>query len=893
MIFSGLFKRRTSDAFSPGILDAFDNPQIARQVLVLVSIVHPVWYLLLRFTEPAAFDPMWPRVCVGAVLIVLAAAVFHRRFAHRAQLAMHLALWMTTTHAFFVFAHNGPGSLHILALVFVLVTALMTAVAPAPTLAYAGYTLLLTGVYSFFSGLDERAEVVIVATVVALESLAVLLVLTRSAIASRVNEELHRTTQALLDSETRFRTLAMNAPVGIFRMDAQKRCLFVNDRWSEISLLPAHQAAGFGWVNVVHPDDRDAVLRDIDAAILAKREVSKEFRYSLPSGAERWVHMRMVGIRNAMNEVVQYVGTVIDLTERKLVEESLVSAKEAAEDATRSKSEFLANMSHEIRTPMNGVIGMTELALQTELTVEQREYIATARDSAESLLTIINDILDFSKIEARKLELEVVPFSVRTMVTKAVNTLALRASDKGLTLRHEIEADVPDYVEGDPVRLQQVIVNLLNNAVKFTEHGSVALNVAVKQVNEERVALAFSVRDTGIGISLEQQANIFKAFTQADGATTRKFGGTGLGLTISSQLVQMMNGAIEVESVVGRGSNFYFVVTFALAKQSQIEAQEASPANDVLRVGKPSRQLTLLVAEDNVINRRLAIRLLEKAGHTVVAVENGALALAAVEQSQFDCVLMDVQMPEMDGLASTQAIRAREKLRGGHIPIIALTAQAMLGDRERCFEAGMDAYVSKPLDAASLYDAIYRITGTTLTEDSGDATNAARAQRSQAVPVAPPVAIENHAESLPPTAPAIAPAKADDIELMAPSGPAIDPTELSNRLGGDSMLVAEVVGMFMHEGPLMVEALGREVERLEPHAIERAAHKLKGALLSLAAERASALARSLELAGREKNCTAVPRLYAELVREIDRVYDALSDMLPKSTSTPLAMTDVA
>ncbi|MBC7793180.1 MAG: response regulator [Clostridia bacterium] len=886
MILSGLFKRRTNDAFSPGILDAFDNPQIARQVIVLVAVVHPVWYLLLRFTEPEAFDPMWPRLIVGSLVWSLAAGVFHRRFAHRAQLAMHLALWITTTHAFFVFARNGPGSLHILALIVVLVMALMTAVAPVPTLAYASYTLALTAIYGFTSGMHERADIAIVVTVISLEALAVLLVLTRSSIAARVNEELHRTTQALLDSETRFRTLAMNAPVGIFRMDAQKRCLFVNDRWSGISLLPAHQAAGFGWVNVVHPSDRDSVLRDMDAAILAKREVSKEFRFSLPNGSERWVHLRMVGIRNAMNEVVQYVGTVIDLTERKMVEESLVSAKEAAEDATRSKSEFLANMSHEIRTPMNGVIGMTELALQTDLTVEQREYVATARDSAESLLTIINDILDFSKIEARKLELEIVPFSVRAMVNKAVNTLALRASDKGLTLRHELDADVPDYVEGDSVRLQQVIVNLLNNAVKFTEHGGVTLNVAVKHVNDERVALAFSVRDTGIGISLEEQASIFKAFTQADGATTRKFGGTGLGLTISSSLVLMMNGAIEVESVVGRGSNFYFTVTFPLAKQSQIEARNESPASDVLRVGRPTKQLTLLVAEDNVINRRLAIRLLEKAGHIVVAVENGALALTAVDQTRFDCVLMDVQMPEMDGLASTQAIRMREKLRGGHIPIIALTAQAMLGDRERCFEAGMDAYVSKPLDAATLYDAIYRITGTTTDEDTGLPLHNVEPMTG-VLPI-----MRNHTQSAKPNI-AVAPSGKIDTVQVLKTDPAIDPEELLSRLGGDLMLVAEVVGIFMHEGPIMVAVLGREVACADAHAVERAAHKLKGALLSLAAERSAALACALELAGRDNDVTTVGQMFVELQNEIERVYDALRAMLPKGQTTTRVMNEAA
>ncbi len=868
-------RRSRAGSFSPGILDAFDNPQIARQVLLLVSILYPAWYLLLRFAEPGATDSLWQRLVVSSALFVLSGLSFHRRFAHRAQLAMQCGLWIATTHAYYVFLVNGQGSLYVLALLIVLVLSLMTAVAPAPTIAYATYVALLTAAYAYISGCDESHEVVIVITVATLEILAVLLVLTRSSIAARVNEELHRTTQALLDSETRFRTLAMNAPVGIFRMDAQRRCLFVNDRWCEIALTPAHQAAGLGWVNVVHPDDRNAVLADIDGAIAGKREFSKEFRYLLPDGTARWVHLRLVGIRNAMNEVVQYVGTVVDLTERKLVEESLVRAKEVAESATRSKSEFLANMSHEIRTPMNGVIGMTELALQTELTTEQREYITTARDSAESLLTIINDILDFSKIEARKLALEHVPFALRAVLGKTVKTLALRASDKGLVLEHDIPDNVPDHLVGDPVRLQQVIVNLLNNAVKFTENGSVALRVSLAHHDDSSAQISFSVRDTGIGISAANQATIFEAFTQADGATTRKFGGTGLGLTISSQLVQMMGGTIAVESAMGKGSSFHFTATFPLATVQQVAPSKMVVSHESTPLGKPARSLSILVAEDNVINRRLAIRLLEKAGHNVVAVENGLLALSAVTSTQFDCVLMDVQMPEMDGLESARAIRAQEELRGGHVPIIALTAQAMKGDRDRCQEAGMDAYVSKPIDAVILLDTIHQITGVDMKAAAdNDTPSVAKADVGRApIGPAPGSQMASVAVLVPD------PVANEDI------GPAVDRDELFARLADDPVLVAEVVGMFMSEGPVMLEALGREVGRLDPNGIERAAHKIKGALLSLAAGHASALAKQIELAGRENNVSGVPPLYKQLAREIDRVSDTLAGLVVNSSSS--------
>ncbi len=851
-------------AFSLGVLDAFDNPQIARQVLLFVTILYPAWSILLRCVDPSAVDGVGLRALVCGALVLMAIGTFQARFVRRAQLAMQIALWLTTTHAYYELVRNGESALHLMTLLVFFVLALMTAVAPVPTIAYVVYTTILTIGYGWLSGMDDALEVVTVVAIASLLSLTLLLVLTRSSIAARVNQELHRTTQALLDSETRFRALAMNAPVGIFRMDAQRRCLFVNDRWCEIAQSPAYLAAGLGWVNVVHPEDRGAVLADLDSAIANQREFSKEFRYRLPDGNARWVHLRLVGIRNAMNEVVQFVGTVIDLTERKLVEESLVRAKEVAELATRSKSEFLANMSHEIRTPMNGVIGMTELALQTELTTEQREYVSTARDSAESLLTIINDILDFSKIEARKLELENVGFSLREVVDNAAKTLSLRASDKGLTLTCDVPADVPDTLMGDPVRLQQVLVNLLNNAVKFTETGGVNLHVEKCADADEKAALKFSVRDTGIGIDPVRQTSIFEAFTQADGAITRKFGGTGLGLTISSQLVDMMGGTMAVDSAIGRGSNFHFTITFEHAPPEQSVFPYTSTRREEPRVTPVGQSLTILVAEDNAINRRLAIRLLEKAGHNVVAVENGRLALAAVSEARFDCLLMDIQMPEMDGLASTMAIRAEEAIRGGHVPIIALTAQAMTGDRDRCFEAGMDAYVSKPIDSVVLFETLYRVVGL----------------EPQAMEAAKPVAAERAAQVM--SFPALV--TESESSQQRRGGPAIDRDELLNRLGGDVQLVAEVIGMFMHEGPLMVDALKREVSRNEPIAIERAAHKLKGALLSLSAGPASAIAKEMELAARESDLSRASAMLAALEGELRAVYDDLSDLLPKASS---------
>lgn len=521
----------------------------------------------------------------------------------------------------------------------------------------------------------------------------------------------------LKESQEKYREIFENCVEGIFQSTIDNRLLSANPAMARILGYTSPEEILSMVTNVsdqlyVNAGERRKFIRFLEKE---KTLSGFEVRFLRKDGSAIWVSLSARAVMDSEDALLYILGSIEDITQRKQAEEGFKIATRLAEDANRAKGEFLATMSHEIRTPMNAVLGMTEIVLKTRLNREQKRNLEIVHKSAEHLLSLINDILDFSRIEAGKLNLEETPFNLERLMKDVISMLSYKIESKGIKLAYRFE-DVPLFLKGDHSRLRQIVVNLVNNAVKFTDKGGV--DICVSSVKESgdggdentppKVCLLFSIKDTGIGIPKEKLDTIFDLFTQLDASFTRSYGGTGLGLSISKKLVNLMGGDIRVESEVGRGSEFIFTIAFPLAAKDEIHAMEsrASLSSESFPSDEPTKNNHILVAEDYAVNQEIITPVLEKCGYHVTIVENGQKAVEAVQQGHYDLVLMDVQMPVMDGLEATARIRNLENAGKASIPIIALTAHAMPENKAKCIRAGMNDYLSKPLKIKELIKAI-------------------------------------------------------------------------------------------------------------------------------------------------------------------------------------------
>ncbi len=798
---------------------------------------------------------------------------------------------------------------------------------------------------------------------------------TELSVARRHGADLQREVEdlkSLNDTLSLLALVASKTDNAVLILDQLGNVEWVNDAFVRITGYELREVVGKPPAEFLHgPKTDEESLQEIEDALKSQHSLNQEILQYRKDGRTYWASASLTPVLDDAGLLTRWIAIFSDATRRRQAQEALEAAKEAAEAASRAKSEFLANMSHEIRTPMNAIIGMTELALGTELTAEQQEYLQTVKQSSDALLRLLNDVLDLSKIEAGKLQIEWVPFRLHDLLRETMKALSVRAAKKGLETAWHVPSDVPEQLVGDPIRLRQILFNLAGNAIKFTKKGEVVVTVEPQWQTETEVALHFAVADTGIGIPADRLQQIFEAFTQVDSSTTRRFGGTGLGLTISSQLIELMGGRIWVQSKVGKGSTFHFSLRFGLPETpeppdeapgrgqlagravlvvddnatnrrilkeclqnwgmeptavlngraalaelhraadeghpfslvlldaampkmdgfelaSQIRSVGKTPVPTVMmlsssdrageiarckelglaahlikpiaasdlrgaieramgqqgpvqaparvaEVSGPPRTLRVLVADDNAANRVLAARILQKRGHHVVSVPGGREALEAIGREPIDVALLDVQMPKMDGFATTAAIRQKEKETGGHLPIIAMTAYAMSGDRQRCLEAGMDSYIAKPLHARELQKLVEEI-GELLAAPVGAATS-------------------------------------------PPSSPQFDFGPALARLEGDVELLREQMRFFLQDAPGLSADLGGAIARLDGKALQLAAHRLKGLVGNFDAQEAIQSAQRLEAMGQSEDFSEAGGVFQELEMQLARLGRSLEGFL--------------